>query len=142
LSVYVDKLAYYGRWKYGRSCHMVADTIQELHAMAERIGHRREWFQDTPPASVPHYDLSGPRRILAIKLGAIEVDRRKLVALIRAYRTRSLGNSPSPESEATPAPSCTPLNEDARAPDEPDSRRTSGSSRDRTRKRRARSKRP
>lgn len=86
MSVYVDTLAFHGVWRYGKSCHMVADTAEELHAMADRIGHKREWFQASPPASVEHYDLTASRRAKAVKLGAVEVDRRAFVELIRKWR--------------------------------------------------------
>lgn len=33
MAVYVDSLVNYG-WKYGPSCHMMADTLEELHEMA------------------------------------------------------------------------------------------------------------
>jgi hypothetical protein len=57
-------------------CHMLADTEAELHAMADRLGMRREWYQ---PGRRPHYDLSKTRRAEAMRLGAIEVTSRELV---------------------------------------------------------------
>lgn len=35
-------------------CHMLADTITELHTMADRIGIQRKWFQNK---GIPHYDI-------------------------------------------------------------------------------------
>lgn len=72
MSVYVDKSRNAG-WKYGRACHMTADTFAELHKMAWRIGMRRAWFQDHP--RYPHYDLTAGKRALAIRFGAIEQRR-------------------------------------------------------------------
>lgn len=81
MAVYVDN----ARNKFGRMimCHMVADTLAELHEMADRIGMRREWFQ---PISYPHYDLSLTRRRAAVEAGAIEVDRRGLGEVLRRLR--------------------------------------------------------
>ncbi len=50
-------------------CHMWSDDPEALHAMAERIGMRREWFQDKP--GFPHYDLLPPLREKAIAMGAV-----------------------------------------------------------------------
>lgn len=65
-----------------RWCHMVSDTSEEeLHAFAERIGMKREWFQsrENGKASAAHYDLTPPRRVRAVALGAVEVTSRELV---------------------------------------------------------------
>ena len=56
--------------------HMTADTLAELHAMADAIGMKREWFQIPPNASYPHYDVNEPKRDMAISLGGIAVGRR------------------------------------------------------------------
>lgn len=48
-------------------CHMWADTLGELHAMAAKIGLKREWFQDS---RLPHYDLTPARRSAALRHGA------------------------------------------------------------------------
>lgn len=53
--VYVDDLVRYGYGPArlrGGSCHMMADTLEELHAMAASIGMKRAWFQ---PLSSPHW---------------------------------------------------------------------------------------
>lgn len=80
MSVYVDNM----RAKFGRMilCHMIADTSEELHQMANRIGLKRQWCQHegTPKE---HYDVSLTRRSIAVQLGAIEVSRRQLVTKLR-----------------------------------------------------------
>lgn len=79
--VYVDAAKNsYGRMKM---CHMMADTLPELHAMADAIGLKREWFQE---GSTPHYDICQAKRRLAIMHGAREADRKKVVELIRHWR--------------------------------------------------------
>lgn len=55
MTVYVDNLRNYGWIVHGTvtpSCHMFSDEIdlRELHAIAARIGMRREWFQDKTAA--------------------------------------------------------------------------------------------
>jgi hypothetical protein len=84
MSVYVDA-AIYG---YGRMimCHLIADTPDELHAMADRIGVARRWFQSPPKASFWHYDVCKAKRAIAVAAGAIEVNRNALVAAIRRIR--------------------------------------------------------
>ncbi len=69
MAVYVDKPI----WKFKNMimCHMFADTLDELHAMADKIGLKRSWFQDK---RTPHYDLSKSKRALAVKHGAIEIN--------------------------------------------------------------------
>lgn len=84
MSVYVDK----AKNSYGRMVmsHMIADTLDELHAMADALGLQRAWFQAAPPASFPHYDVSKTKRARAIELGAIECDRAAFVAHLRRLR--------------------------------------------------------
>ena len=61
---------------------MYADSLEELHAFAAKLGLKRAWFQDDP--RLPHYDLSPGRRRAAVALGAFEVDRRFTARRIRA----------------------------------------------------------
>lgn len=77
-SVYVDAPI----WPYGRMvmCHMVADSLEDLHAMAAKIGIKRRWFQGS---RYPHYDICKAKRALAIKHGAVEIDRRTMLAIAK-----------------------------------------------------------
>lgn len=84
MAVYVDRLVDYG-WRHGPSCHLIADSVEELMEFAESIGLRREWFQ---PKSTPHFDLTAEGRAMAVERGAIELDMRALVAKIRELRKK------------------------------------------------------
>lgn len=93
MSVYVDQVQEWGArkgFKWTRSCHMYADTVEELHAMADAIGMRREWFQDH--ARLPHYDLVPARRARAVALGAVEHDRHQMEEFMRRGRGELSGN--------------------------------------------------
>jgi len=69
-------------------CHLLADTREELHAMADTIGMPRQYFQDHPWRW--HYDLPPTLRELAVAAGAREltihevghmlIERRKAIA--------------------------------------------------------------
>lgn len=78
MTVYVDD----ARNPYGsmKMSHMIADSQDELHQMADRLGLRRQWFQDK---NIPHYDVSQSKKKLAIELGAIEVSSRILIKIVR-----------------------------------------------------------
>jgi hypothetical protein len=78
VSVYVDHAFAYGEWgRWTGGGHLQADTAEELHAFAERLGMRREWFQSKPgrPEN-DHYDLTECGRERVLELGAIAEDRR------------------------------------------------------------------
>lgn len=87
MAVYVD----HGRAAYGRMrmCHMVADSIADLLTMADKIGVERKWFQ---VASHPHFDVCQSKRALAVTHGALEVDRRGLVAAMRRHRDKFMSD--------------------------------------------------
>lgn len=72
MTVYVDDVRVWGNAKHRcfarGSAHLTADTLDELHAFAKRLGLKREWFQDH--ILVPHYDLSPKRHATALALGA------------------------------------------------------------------------
>lgn len=75
--VYVDDAEH----KFGRMimCHMAADSIEELHEMADKIGIKRRWFQNKK--RLPHYDICKQKRLLAVSFGAVEVTSRDLVKI-------------------------------------------------------------
>lgn len=71
-------------------CHMIADTLEELHAMADRVGVAREHFQNKQAG--PHYDIAKSRRLLAIDAGAVEVTLRECACMMARWRaTGQLG---------------------------------------------------
>lgn len=92
MSVYVDDMYCTPMGKYGRMkmCHMVADSVEELHAMADRIGVARRWYQGPPATVNPHYDICMSKRALAIQNGAKEVTMREAVKVIDAMRKQAI----------------------------------------------------
>ncbi len=96
MSVYVDDM----RAKFGRlvMCHMIADTDEELHAMADTIGVARKWWQ-APPKRTSHYDIALSKRALAVAAGAIQITWRQTAIMTRLRR--ETGTMPTPnEAEA------------------------------------------
>ena len=73
MTVYVDDV----RHSFGRMvmCHMWADSLDELLAMADRIGVARRWLQQPPKASWVHFDISLGKKVTAIEAGAILTDK-------------------------------------------------------------------
>ncbi len=88
MAVYVDNMkAGYGRMTM---CHMLADTEEELHAMADKIGVARRWHQK-PGTPQSHYDICLSKRVLAIQHGAREITRREAGLVVRKKREARAG---------------------------------------------------
>ncbi|KAF1721766.1 DUF4031 domain-containing protein [Pseudoxanthomonas wuyuanensis] len=94
MSVYVDDAVVL--WRGQRWAHLMADTLEELHAFAARLGIPRRAFQNK--TSGAHYDVPAPLREQAIALGAVPISRhrdRELVrAIIRRAKAQGRGESP------------------------------------------------
>jgi hypothetical protein len=92
--VYVDDMYRYPMGQFGRMrmSHMIADTEEELHAMADAIGIARRWYQGD------HYDIGVGKRDLAILRGAVPIGLKVLARMV-AMRKRT-GNLPSPDEAA------------------------------------------
>lgn len=99
MAVYVDRITdyqgavggYVGRVSQ-KWCHMTADSLEELHAMADKIGMKRAWFQKARLLRFCHYDLVPSKRALAIRHGAVEITRAELAA--RIDRENALPDGP------------------------------------------------
>lgn len=83
MAVYVDDMhAPFGRLVM---CHMIADTREELDAMADRIGLQRKWIQ-YPGQHREHYDICLAKRALAVAAGAVEITMRDTAIKCRDRR--------------------------------------------------------
>jgi len=83
MTVYVDTM----RAKLGRMtmCHMIADSTEELLAMADQIGVQRKWLQKAGTTD-EHFDIALSKRKLAIASGAEEITMMDLGRKLRARR--------------------------------------------------------
>lgn len=79
MTVYVDDMYRYPLGQFGRMkmSHLMADTTEELLAMADRIGVRRKWIQH-PGTDGEHFDIAIEKRRLALAAGAVPVTLRSL----------------------------------------------------------------
>lgn len=92
MTVYVDNMnAAYGRMIM---CHMIADTVDELHNMADTIGVSRRHYQ-SPPRHRSHYDICLTKKELAIKAGAIPITLRQSAVMSGVQRRTGIMPVPS-----------------------------------------------
>ncbi len=72
MAIYVDPLfptEPSKRWPYTQACHLIADTLRELHAFAlQRLGLQRTWYQHHHGNTTRcHYDLTASKRAQALR---------------------------------------------------------------------------
>jgi hypothetical protein len=83
MSVFVDDMeAPFGRMVM---CHMIADTTEELLAMAGHIGLPAKWIQYKGTYK-EHFDVCKSKRAAALALGAVGMSRRELAAKVSARK--------------------------------------------------------
>lgn len=94
MTVYVDDMYNSSMGVLGRMkmSHMQADTLAELHNMADAIGVNRRWFQGD------HYDIAMSKRELAIQKGAVAVTMKELGYMRLVRRERSMDSFPDPKT--------------------------------------------
>jgi hypothetical protein len=83
---YVDSVREYpdAGLRHTRFCHLLADSREELHAMADALGVPQRFFQDHPWRW--HHDLPESLRARAIELGAREVTLHEVGAMLKRRR--------------------------------------------------------
>lgn len=89
MAVYVDSEGI--RWRGKEWCHLVADSMEELHLFAASLGLQRRWFQDK--GRYPHYDVTMAVRDRALRMGAVDADRATLIACCKRVRADILRQS-------------------------------------------------
>lgn len=74
MPVYVDDMYKSPMGEFGRMkmSHMIADTEDELNAMADKIGVARKWIQ-YPGTHKVHFDIAQAKRAIAIRHGAVPI---------------------------------------------------------------------
>lgn len=90
MAVYVDDMAA----PFGRMvmCHMIADSHEELVAMADQLGVARRWIQDAGTWS-EHFDIAKSKKTAALDAGARLIPARELVA--RMHLKQPIGDRPA-----------------------------------------------
>ncbi|EIU51704.1 MULTISPECIES: DUF4031 domain-containing protein [Mycobacteriaceae] len=74
MTVYVDDMRLPAKVNgvFARWSHLMADTDDELHTFAKRLGLKREWAQK-PGTWESHYDVTDRLRTAAIRQGAVPI---------------------------------------------------------------------
>lgn len=94
MTVYVDDAVVH--WRGRRWAHLMADTLDELHAFAAALGIPRRAFQDK--TSGAHYDVTEELREQALRLGAVAIsrhrDREQVREVIRNAKAQGRGGVP------------------------------------------------
>ena len=85
MSVYVDN--YNAKFGGMTMCHLMADTLDELQAMADNIGVDRKWLQDDIKKA-PHYDVCLSKKQLAIQFGARAITCQEMAKIRHQILTR------------------------------------------------------
>ena len=83
MAVYIDNA--FIPYRRMLMCHMIADSTDELMAMADQIGVARKWIQN-PGKQDEHFDVCKEAREKAIRYGAVEITTRELATKIRDRR--------------------------------------------------------
>ncbi len=89
MTVYVDDMYKYPMGRFGRMkmSHLTADTDEELHEMARKIGVARKWCQkEKLGKGYIHYDIAQSKRLLAIEFGAKPITLREMSAMVMEWR--------------------------------------------------------
>jgi len=97
MPIYVDNARI--KWIGKEWCHLVADTLDELHDFAKLLGLKRSWYQQS--ASYPHYDVTVSIRQKAIQLGANPGCRKKIIQCAKKLKVEQ-GFANSRRREVTP----------------------------------------
>ena len=109
MTVYVDNARRPGPW-YATTAywsHLTADTKDELHIFAERLGLRRDWFCDEP--SGPGTTKSPPPSAGTPSTPApARSPPRNCTRSTPAAAAHAAGPKPKPPSRKTPAWNSTP----------------------------------
>jgi hypothetical protein len=85
MAVYVDDSRI--RWRGLEWSHLIADTTDELHAFAGRLGLERGLFHRRPERPwKDHYDIPEGQRRAAIGRGARPITSREAAEMLRAKR--------------------------------------------------------
>ena len=83
VACYVDTVRSYPNagLRFTEFCHLLADSRDELHALAQTLGIPLRAFQDHPWRW--HYDLPGVMRPMAVEAGARVITMHEVGALLR-----------------------------------------------------------
>lgn len=66
---------------YTDGIHLVADSIEELHEFAQKIGLKRCWYQSH---RFKHYDLWGKMSEKTLTASAIKKTSKEIVRILRS----------------------------------------------------------
>lgn len=69
-------------------CHLVGDSIQNLHLFAESIGVKRCWFHNPRGKNKPHYDVKGDQVTRALNAGAEQVTSEEIVTFLKEHYSK------------------------------------------------------
>ncbi len=82
MAVYVDFVSI--EFKGYKWCHMLADSLQEMHEFAALIEVDKRLFHRD--ASYPHYDITLQMRERALQHGAIAADRKTIITAAKKLK--------------------------------------------------------